>query len=384
MVNPFRKTRDGVVHFYTQRSSLAFFSTLFVLFAIIALSHYLRTPEPEAVKPEREAKSTTIYSAASPLYLQATSQVKKDGVTQIVALTSGIVMDIVTKPGSAVQSGTTILTLTNDYNSGTTSLENEIARNNLLLTQEISGLDKDIQSNQTEIAEADDTLTRREREVELRTLEKARETRRVTLTNAELNYRLTTLNDAVLKPRSLSSGFVQSITVQEGDYVAPGTLLATISNPFGTTVVEAFVTSEIASYIDITKEAKITLANGTVAKVIPTYFSASEDQDGMFMIQFILSDEIAKDVPAQQNIKVELPLRFTNQTAVLVPLDTVYRNSDSAVVLVNVNGKAESRTVTLGHIRGNYIEVISGLSQEDQIILNRFVLAGDSIEVISE
>lgn len=384
MFNPFRKTRDSVVSFYTKRSSLAFFSTLLVLFALIALSHYLRTPDPEPVKPEREAKKTEIYSVTSPLYLQATSEVKKDGITQIAALTSGIVMDIVMKPGSAVQSGSTILTLTNDYNSGTTSLENEIARNNLLLTQEISKLDQDIQSNETEIAESDDALTRREREIELDTLEKARETRKVTLTNAELNYRLTTLNDAVLKPRALSSGFVQSISVQEGDYVAPGTPLATISNPFGTTIVEASVTSEIASYIDITKEAKITLSNGTVAKVIPTYFSASEDQDGMFMIQFILSDEIAKDVPAHQNIKVELPLRFTNQTAILVPLDTVYRNSDSAVVLVNVNGKAESRTVSLGHIRGNYIEVISGLSQEDQIILNRFVLAGDNIEVISE
>lgn len=384
MFNPFKKTRDGVVNFYTKRSSLAFFSTLIVLFAIIALSHYLRTPDAEPVKPEREPKKTAIYSATSPLYLQATSKVKKDGVTQIVALTSGIVTEIITKPGSAVQSGSTILTLTNDYNSGSTSLENEIAKNNLLLTQEISELDQDIQSNQTDIAESDDALTRREREIELNTLEKARETRKVTLTNAELNYRLTLLNDAVLKPRALSSGFVQSISVQKGDYVAPGTLLATISNPFGTTIVDAFVTSEIASYIDITKEAQITLSDGTVAKVIPTYFSASEDQDGMFMLQFILADDIAKSVPAHQNIKVELPLRFTNQTAILVPLDTVYRNSDSAVVLVNANGKAESRTVTLGHVRGNYIEVISGLNQEDQIILNRFVLAGDSIEVISE
>ncbi len=384
MLQPFKKAKNGVVSFYTKRSTLAFFSTLIVLFALIALSHYLRTPEPEAVKPEREAKKTALYSAESPLYLQAVSGVKKEGVTPIVALTSGIVSQILVKPGMAVQNGTTLLTLTDDYNSGATSLEKEIARNNLVLTQEISDLDKDIQRNQSEIAENDDALTRREREVELKTLEKDRETRGITLINAELNYRLTTLNDAVLKPKALNAGVVQSVAVQKGEYVGPGTVLATVSNPNGNTLLEAFVVSEVAPFVDITKEAKITLPDGTRVSVIPTYFSASEDQDGMFMIQFILSDDVASKLSSATNPKVELALRFTNDAGILVPLDTVYKNSDSAVVLVNMNGVAEARTVTLGHVRGNYIEVLSGLEKTDQIILNRFVLAGDKIEVIAQ
>lgn len=384
MLKPLRKTRDGIVNFYTKRSTLAFFITLVALFALIALGHFLRTPEPEAAKPERAAKKTAIYSARSPLYLEAVSEVKKEGVTPIVALTSGIVSQILVKPGMAVQDGTTLLTLTNDYDSGAAGLEKEIAKNNLLLEEEIYELDQDIQRNEREIADQDDALTRREREVELRTLEKARETRKVNLANAELNYKLALIDDAVLKPRAMGSGFVQSITVKKGDYVAPGTELATISNPYGNTLLEAFVTSEVAPFVDITKEAKITLANGTVVRAIPTYFSASEDQDGMFMIQFILSDEIAKNISAAQNPKVELPLRFTHDSAFLIPLDSVYKNSDSSVVLVNVNGKAEAKNVTLGRIRGNYIEVLSGLNQEDQIIMNRFVLAGDSIEVIEE
>ncbi len=384
MLKPIQKTRDGIVHFYTKRSTFAFFSTLAVLFAIIALSHYLRTPEPEAAKPVRESKKTELYSATSPLYLQATSKVKKDGVTQVVALTPGIVTEIIAKPGMAVQNGTTLLILTNDYNSGSASLEKEISRNNLLLAEEIYELDQDIQRNETEIAENDDALTRRGREVELKTLEKARETRRVTLTNAQLNYKLALVDDAVLRPKALNSGFVQSISVKKGDYVSPGTVLATLSNPTGTTLVEAFVTSEIAPFVDMTKEARITLSDGTVVKAVPTYFSASEDQDGMFMLQFILSDEVAKNIGAHENLSVELPLRFTNQSAILVPLDTVYKNSDTSVVLVSVDGKAEAREVKLGHIRGNYVEILSGLSNEDQVILNRFVLAGDTISVISE
>jgi multidrug efflux pump subunit AcrA (membrane-fusion protein) len=386
MFNPFRKAKNGVVNFYTKRSTLAFFSTIIVLFALIAAAHYFRTPEPEAVKPEREAKKTALYSAASPIYLQAMSETKKEGVTQIVALSSGIVSQLLVKPGMAVQDGTTLMTLTNNYDSGAEGLEKEIAKNNLLLAQEIYELDQDIQRNEREIAENQDDadVTRREREVNLKSLEKARETRKVTLANAELNYKLALIDDAVLKPRSMSSGFVQSIEVKKGEYVGPGDVLATISNPFGNTTLEAFVVSEIAPFIDITKEARITLADGTVTKVVPTYFSASEDQDGMFMIQFVLSDEVAKGISSGSTPKVELPLRFTHEATILVPLDTVYKNTDSSVVLVNVNGQAESREVTLGRVRGNYIEVLSGLNKEDQIILNRFVLAGDKIEVIEE
>lgn len=384
MLNPFRKTKDGVVNFYTKRSTLAFFSTLAVLFALIALSHYLRTPEPEAVKPERPAKKTTVYSANSPVYIQAISKTKKEDVTPIVALTSGIVGNILVKPGMKVESGTTLLTLTNDYNSGAAGLEKSIAKNNLLLTQTLGELDKDIQKNQTEIAENEDALTRRGREVELKTLEKDRETTKITLTNAELNYRLATLSDAVLKPRSLSAGVVQSIAVKKGDFVSPGTVLATVSNTTGNTLLEAFVTSEIAPFIDITKEAKITLADGSTLKVTPTYFSASEDQDGMFMIQFLLSEELAEKISINSNPKVSLPLRFTHEATLLVPLDAIFKTSDAAVALVNVNGKAEARTVTLGQVRGNYIEVLSGLGKDDQIILNRFVLAGDSVEVTQE
>lgn len=384
LFTPFKKAKNGIVRFYTERSTFAFFLTLVILFILIAVSHFLRTPEPEPVKPERETKKTLLYSETSPVYLQARSQVKKESVTEIVALSSGIVSQIIVKPGMAVQDGTTLLTLTNNYDSGAEGLEKEIARNNLLLAREVYELDQDIQRNEREIAQMDDVLTRREREVELKTLEKARETRKVTLTNAELNYKLALIDDAVLKPRSLSSGFVQSISVKKGDYVTPGQTLATISNPFGSTLIEAFIVSEIAPFVDMTKEAKITLADGTVVKAVPNYFSAAEDEDGMFMLQFAVSEEAAKNISVSESPKVEIPLRFTHESTILAPLDAVFKNADTTTVLVAVDNKAEARTVELGRVRGNYVEILSGLQKSDQIILNRFVLAGDPITVLTE
>ena len=66
----------------------------------------------------------------------------------------------------------------------------------------------------------------------------------------------------------------------------------------------------------------------------------------------------------------------------LVPLDAVFQNNAGATVLILKDGKAVSQAVTLGAIHGNFIEVQSGINQDDQIILNRFVLAGDSVEVV--
>lgn len=384
MQKTFSRARTSVKNFYTKRSTLAFFVTLGVLLALILISHFLRMPEPEPAKPERELKKTFIYSESSPIFIPAVTEVKKEGITSIVALTPGIVSNVLVKPGAAVQSGTTLITLTNDYNSGASGLSKEIARNNLLLAQELDRLEERIEDDEERIVEKDDTLSKRQERVALNALRQAKETREINLLNAELNFRLETVSDAALKPKALSNGYVQSIAVRKGDYVSPGQALATITNAFGHTILDASVASEVAPFIDMTKEAKITFADGSIVRLVPNYFSASEDTAGMYTIQFTLDSEMAKKISVNESPKVELPLRFLHDSVMLVPLDAVYKNSDTATVLVNMNGVAEARNVTLGRVRGNYVEVPNGLEKNDQIILNRFVLAGDSIEVINQ
>ncbi len=346
------------------------------------MSHFLRAPKEEENKPAAEIKKTAIYSQKSPLYIAATSELKKESVTSIVALTPGIVTNILVRPGQPVSAGSTLVTLTNDYASGGAGLQQAIAKNNLTLTQEIDRLSKDIRITEERVIKRDQNLNNNQESIALNNLKKERANRNVSLANAQLSYSFAATNDAVLKPKTLQSGFVQSIAVRTGQYVAPGQVIATINTPGEGTVVDALVSSDVAPFVDITKEAHISLSNNKTLSLLPEYFSSSENELGMFMIRFTLPKEYADQISANQNPSISLPLRFSHEQMFLVPLDAVFQNNAGATVLILKDGKVVSQAVTLGAIHGNFIEVQSGINQDDQIILNRFVLAGDSVEVV--
>jgi RND family efflux transporter MFP subunit len=384
MHSSIKKAGKKVTCFYTEHSTAAFFTTLAILFGCIWLSNFLRTPAPEEAKQERSPKQTAVYSAETPGTVSALTTVKKEGTSTIVALTAGIVSSIHVRPGQAVQNGSTLLTLTNDYNSGSAALQREIAKNNLFLSQEISQLDKDIQKNEERITRSDNTLSDAAEEVALDTLQKDRTTRKVSLANSELSYDLSTKSDAVLKPKALSAGYIQSVAVKNGHFVTPGQVLATIVNPYRSiTTIEALVPSEVAPYINITKEVTFILDDGSTLAVVPTYFSAYANEEGMFLLSFTLSVDMAEKIILGKSPRAELPLRFQVGNTILVPLDAIFKNPDGATVLVVKEGEAESRMVTLGAVRGDLIEVTTGIEISDQIILNRFVLAGDTLDIVT-
>ena len=61
-------------------------------------------------------------------------------------------------------------------------------------------------------------------------------------------------------------------------------------------------------------------------------------------------------------------------------VDSVFQTQDQAFVYVANNGYAESRKIVLGQVLGRFVEVTKGLSEEDQVILDRFVITGDPVK----
>lgn len=81
-------------------------------------------------------------------------------------------------------------------------------------------------------------------------------------------------------------------------------------------------------------------------------------------------------------------LHTGSQKAVLIPLDSVLQRSDGSVVFVYdaASKTVNRRTVTTGEIRGNAIEILSGLEFGDQIVTEgQFLLYdGDSVQLAGE
>jgi RND family efflux transporter MFP subunit len=385
MTKKLRSAAAKLNQFAQKNAILTFVIFLVLLFGAIAVSHALRTKTTTQETPQAVTKVTKIYSAQSPVYITAVSTLTKETTVPVVALVPGIVQQIFVRPGQAVQTGTVLLSLTNDYNSGSAVLQKAIAKNNQELTMQIADLDKEIQKKQETIIRGDNTLSDAAETVALKNLQKARESRKMSVANTDLSYALAEQSDAVLRPRALNPGFVQSIAVRTGNFVSPGTVVTTLQNPNGNTTIEALLPSDVALLVDMSKEARISFRGKTdVLKLTPSYFSVSENADGMFTVQFQIPEELAASIHLGEEPKVELPLRVATASAMIVPLDAVFKTGDTASVFILQDGHAKAVTVTLGAVRGNFIEVTSGLEKNAQIILNRAVVDGEAVTVATE
>ncbi len=385
MIKKLRSATAKLNQFAQKNAILTFVIFLVLLFGAIFISHALRTKTTTQETPQAVTKVTKIYSTQSPAYITAVSTLTKETTVPVVALVPGIVQQIFVRPGQAVQTGTVLLSLTNDYNSGNAALQKAIAKNNQELTAQIADLDKEIQKKQETIIRGDDSLSDAAETVALKNLQKARESRKMSVANTDLSYALAEQSDAVLRPRALNPGFVQSIAVRTGNFVSPGTVVTTLQNPNGNTTIEALLPSDVALLVDMSKEARISFRGKTdVLKLTPSYFSVSENADGMFTVQFQIPEELAASIHLGEEPKVELPLRVATASAMIVPLDAVFKTGDTASVFILQDGHAKAVTVTLGAVRGNFIEVTSGLEKNAQIILNRAVVDGEAVTVATE
>lgn len=356
---------------------VSFFGLLVFLFGIIILSHVLRAPAVMTEEVALEAKESAVFTPGTDTaYVTVPAKVKKESIVNIVALTPGIVSTVLTTPGRFVQSGQTLLVLTNDYQGGSAELGKQLASENARLTAELAKIDKDITALKEKQTKRDDTLSGTEEDIALAELEKDRAVRKSSLAQSALSLELSTKNDAVLKPKVFMSGVVESIRVKRGDLVTAGQVLATVVSKNGATTLEALLDPRTARLFALDTEARLTVGNDTVT-LLPTYFAQSENENGLFSVLFTLSPELTKRITNGEYLRIALPL--ATDKSMLVPIDAISQDDTQASVLVSVEGKAVAKTVTLGTIYGSYVEIMSGLNREDSVILSRSIVSGDAV-----
>lgn len=370
--------------FLGRRPIVSFFALIAILFGLIAFGTYLRTPKSQEQAPEAEKKATRIFdTAADTALLTVPAEVKKEGVVQITALTPGVVSRIFTTPGRTVVSGQVLFEITDDYRSGTARLRQEIAINDDVLAKKIVEIDEkiyDLSRKQVRKQNDQGLIDHREESIELNRLKKDRETLKNTVENTRLNREVAERNESVLRPKTFVTGTIEHIRVQPGDLVTTGDVLATVRTVRGATTLEAMVSHDTAALFDPTEPARLTLATGQV-DLVPTFFSSEETADGLYSILFALSETLRQNVTDGEFLRIGLPLRSPDQSA-LLPIDAIFQDDKNAWVLVEENGQAVTKEVRLGALYGSYAEVTSGLEPGARVILNRSVIAGDGITIV--
>ncbi len=199
---------------------------------------------------------------------------------------------------------------------------------------------------------------------------------------AQISVNLAAVQESLMFPSSPTNGTVQKVSVHVGQQVGPGTPLITIYSPEGNVSAIAKVPQNIAQSISGLEPSQLNIGSQVIS-VYPSFVSTQATDDQLYSIIFNIPDGFEQNVTDQGYISIDIPVGHTDSNSVVpfIPLDAVFQTTDEAYVYVFNNGKAVSRVVKLGQVLGADVEVEQGIGSGDQIILNRNVIAGDSVKI---
>lgn len=225
------------------------------------------------------------------------------------------------------------------------------------------------------------------REVAIKGLELEEKGLRLSLEIAELNLKLTQVSEAMYYPQAPFAGTVERVFVKPGQSVQPGTPLLALAGTEQSLKTVALVSGDVAKKVSQFNTSRLYLPTGPIDQV-PQYI-ASEPTDGsLFAITWCNLDQYADQLANQTHIMVDVPVGQSGSLSSVpfIPIDSVYQTQREAYVFVMggnaQQGQVESRQVKLGAVFGSFVQVESGLTSGDRVILDRTVVTGDQVTAL--
>jgi membrane fusion protein (multidrug efflux system) len=185
------------------------------------------------------------------------------------------------------------------------------------------------------------------------------------------------------------TGVLNELPVEVGEYVTmmPLTTLAKIVDVDTVKVVVEVPERDVA-FLSAGQQAEVLVdtRDGPVALTGTTTFisQVADSRTCSTRVEITLPNH-ERLLRSGQIVHVRL-LRQTLKDAILIPLLAVIPMEDGRAVYVVEEGKAQRRNVELGIIKGDRIQIRSGLKPGDKLIVagHRFVAPGQNVEIVSE
>ncbi|HVZ58990.1 MAG TPA: HlyD family efflux transporter periplasmic adaptor subunit, partial [Patescibacteria group bacterium] len=199
---------------------------------------------------------------------------------------------------------------------------------------------------------------------------------------SSLQYNLALVQESLMHPAAPFAGTVERINVQVGENVSSGTVIATLASSDQTTTAVVRAPEKIASQISRVQPSILHLPDRSIS-LTPSYVSTVATDGQLYSILYTLPSGITSPTDGEY-ISVDVPVgvAMTNGLDPYVPLDSVFESQNESTVFLLQNDKAVARKVQLADVYGQYVSVVQGLHDGDQIILDRNVVAGDRVKPI--
>lgn len=199
---------------------------------------------------------------------------------------------------------------------------------------------------------------------------------------SKLQADLASISEGSMYPSSPFAGVVERVFVKVGQAVNPGTPIATVSSADTETKAVLTVPENIAKTLSAAEPSILRIKNKNL-EVKPSYVSSEATDGTLYSVIYEIPKEYQGALSDGQFIQIEVPIATDNVGSLdpMIPIDAIYQTQDDAFVLIDDHGKAKTRSIKLGSVYGNYVEVLSGVDNGDQIILDRNVVAEDRVEI---
>lgn len=235
---------------------------------------------------------------------------------------------------------------------------------------------------QTNTDNAPDELSTLQRDMTLRQLDVQERTLEMNRDVSKLQYQIAAVTASLLHPTSPFAGTVEKIHVRVGQNVAPGTVLATILAEEEDVTLALSVPKAFALSVSQLEPALFTSGKNTYS-LPPVHISGVATDGTLFMIRYEVPAEALGSVRGTEYVALEVPIAYgEHQTrGTFVPIDAVYVAQDGSYVNVVRDGVVHAQEIVVGSVFGEYVEVLSGLPGNTQIILDRNVVSGERVTV---
>jgi len=199
-----------------------------------------------------------------------------------------------------------------------------------------------------------------------------------------LQLKLAQINESMMFPASPFSGVIDRVHVRKGQSVQPGTTLVTLSGSDKSITAVAYVPRQTASKVSLIENSRIFIGT-QIFEDTPTFISSEATSGQLYSIVYTIPSDFAQHLTDQSFVNIEIPIGVPDTGSVIpfIPIDSIFQTQDETFVYIANGDKATSREVILGDVTGSFVEIIEGLNTSDRVILNRNVIDGDKVELIT-
>lgn len=387
-----------------------------LLSIVLAVSLSACGRQEEAEPAAATGVNVTVFTAAEQRIentVTYTGEVVSEDTASVTAQVSGTALAVYAEPGDYVTAGTVLLSIDDTsyrlaYNQAQAAYNSAVAAYNSATggaqQQSVVQLEQALNMAKTEYNDAQANYSRQQElfdigaigSVALDAAKTRLETAELNLSTAQKNYDLTvnvvhpesgaTAQASVDSARAALdiaannlnhvrvtapiSGYVSAVNAVKGQMVSPGIELFAIQDT-GSVAAEISVTEAVISCVSVGTPATVTVKSagvenleGSVTLVNPV----KNEQTGMYTVRVLIPNE---NGAVHTGMFADVCLStIVEEHAVVVPADAVLQDGDAFYVYVVNGDEAERRPVETGISDGVSIQLASGVSAGEQVVVS--------------